>query len=276
MSTESEYDLLVRGGGNAGLCAALTARVAGAKVLLVEAAPKHSRGGNSRHVRNLRCMHEEPEGVLLDSYTFSEYWDDLQQVTGGNTNEQLARITLQQSGECYRWMLNQGVRFQPALSGTLQLSRTNAFFLGGGKAMLNSYYQQAENIGISVEYETAVVGLDIRDGSFHSASVCHNGKISQVRAKALIVSSGGFQGNLEWLREIWGEAADNFIIRGTPYDDGKVLRMLMDAGVATVGEPAQCHAIAVDARAPKFDGGIVTRVDCIPLGIVVNCNAIRF
>ena len=42
------------------------------------------------------------------------------------------------------------------------------------------------------------------------------------------------------------------------------------AGEQPVGDPTQCHAVAVDARAPKFDGGIVTRLDCIPFGIVVN------
>jgi tricarballylate dehydrogenase len=270
------YDVLIVGGGNAGLCAALTAREAGASVLVVEAAPKHSRGGNSRHVRNLRCMHDAPEGVLLDSYSFSEYWEDLQQVTGGNTNEELARLTLQESGECFRWMMKQGVRFQPALSGTLQLSRTNAFFLGGGKAMLNSYYHKAERIGIDIEYDTAVTELTIEDGKFHSAMVSHQRQTIQIKAKALVVAAGGYQANIEWLRESWGDAADNFIIRGTPYDDGKILKMLMNTGAKTVGDPAQCHAIAVDARSPKFDGGIVTRVDCVSLGIVVNRDAVRF
>jgi len=90
------------------------------------------------------------------------------------------------------------------------------------------------------------------------------------------VASGGFQANLEWLKEYWGEAADNFLVRGTPYAMGRVLRSLLDQGVAAVGDPAQCHAVAIDARAPKFDGGIVTRLDCIPFSIVVDRNAERF
>jgi tricarballylate dehydrogenase len=52
--------------------------------------------------------------------------------------------------------------------------------------------------------------------------------------------------------------------------------MMLDAGVAPVGDPSQCHAVAVDARSPKFDGGIVTRLDCIPFGVVVNEHADRF
>jgi tricarballylate dehydrogenase len=90
------------------------------------------------------------------------------------------------------------------------------------------------------------------------------------------VASGGFQANIKWLKESWGEAADNFIIRGTPYNKGRLLRVLLDQGAKPVGDPRQCHAVAIDARAPKFDGGIVTRLDCVPFSIVVNKHARRF
>ena len=96
------------------------------------------------------------------------------------------------------------------------------------------------------------------------------------RAKSVVVAAGGFQANIEWLKEFWGEAADNFLIRGTPYDKGRLLRILLDNGAKPVGDPRQCHAVAIDARAPKFDGGIVTRLDCVSFGIVVNKNAQRF
>jgi len=270
------YDVVVAGGGNAALCAALTARQAGASVLVLEAAPKHFRGGNSRHTRNFRCMHDSPAGPLTDAYPEAEYWDDLLQVTGGGTNEDLARMVIRQTAGCRPWMMEHGVRFQASLEGTLHLSRTNAFFLGGGKALMNAYYRAAKRAGIEVEYDAEVRELNIRDGQLSSVVVSRNGAIEEVRAKALVAASGGFQANLEWLREAWGAAADNFLIRGTPYDNGRLLRNLMDQGAKTVGDPKQCHAVAIDARAPKFDGGIATRVDCISLGIAVNKYAARF
>lgn len=276
MKTDPQYDVLVVGGGNAALCAAISARTAGARVLVLEVAPRAFRGGNSRHTRNLRCMHEKPEDVLTGAYSFDEYWDDLIQVTGGETNQTLARITLEESATCREWMTQHGVRFQPALGGTLHLSRTNAFFLGGGKALLNAYYRKAETMGVEIEYDAEVQALDIRDGRFHSATVCRNGSCLEVSAGSLVAAAGGFQGNLDWLREVWGDAADNFIIRGTPYDTGTILRALHGCNVEKVGDPAQCHAIAVDARAPRFDGGIVTRVDSLSLGIVVNQDGVRF
>src|SRR6185503_4965074 len=121
-----------------------------------------------------------------------------------------------------------------------------------------------------------IIGLSIRDGRFESATVRMPAGDVEVRARSVVLAAGGFEANLEWLAEIWGEAAKNFIIRGTPYNTGTVLRLMLDAGAEPVGDPAQCHAVAIDARAPKFDGGIVTRLDSVPLGIVVNRFGDRF
>jgi tricarballylate dehydrogenase len=270
------FDVLIAGGGNAAMCAALSARESGATVVVAESAPPHMRAGNSRHARNFRCMHAAPTSVLTDAYTEEEYFNDLLQVTAGQTDEELARLAIRLSPECFAWMTQHGVRFQPALAGTLQLGRTNAFFLGGGKALVNTYYAIAEKLGIRVLYNAEVTALRMCDGRFDSATVSVDGSPVEIRAKALVAASGGFEANIEWLSEAWGDAAKNFIIRGTPYNRGKVLRLLLEHGADQVGDPSQCHAIAVDARAPKFDGGIVTRLDTLPLGIVVNQRGQRF
>jgi tricarballylate dehydrogenase len=270
------YDVLVIGGGNAALCAAITAREKGASVLLLEHAPKSFRGGNSRHTRNLRCMHLGPTSVLTETYSEAEYWDDLSRVTQGVTDETLARMTIRASAEVEPWMTARGVRFQPSLSGTLNLSRTNAFFLGGGKALVNAYYAHAERIGVDVRYDSEVHSLWIEDGLFRGARATIQGFPTEITARAVVAASGGFQANIEWLKEGWGPQADNFLIRGTPYAQGTILRALRDGGMETTGDPTQCHAVAIDARAPRFDGGIVTRLDCVPFGIVVNRDARRF
>ena len=128
-------DVLVIGGGNAALCAAITAREAGASVVLLEAASADWRGGNSMHTRNLRCAHAEPQDVLTEAYSEEEFWQDLLKVTAGKTDEALARLVIKESTRCRNWMRRHGVVFQPSLTGTLHLSRTNAFFMGGGKAL---------------------------------------------------------------------------------------------------------------------------------------------
>jgi tricarballylate dehydrogenase len=268
-------DVAVIGGGNAALCAALTAREMGRTVMVLECAPREFRGGNSRHTRNLRCTHDAPTALLSEVYSEDEFFSDLLRLTG-DTDERLARLAVGASAECVDWMTRHGVRFQASLRGTLHLGRTNAFFLGGGKALMNSYYAAAQRLGIDVRYDAECVALDIADGRCTSADVIIRGRSHRLHAKAVVVAAGGFEANLDWLRDAWGPAADNFVVRGTPYNRGTLLRLLLDAGAAPIGDARACHAVAVDGRAPKFDGGIVTRLDCIPLGIVVNAHGERF
>lgn len=272
----SAIDVLVVGGGNAGVSAALAARERGARVVVLEAAPRHMRGGNSRHTRNCRCMHDMPTEILTENYSEDEYYADLLRVTGGQTNEALARLTIRESKNCPQLMARYGVRFQPSLTGTLHLSRTNAFFLGGGKALVNEFFAAAKRMGIGVIYDAEVSDVTLSGDEFQSVTVAIGGEPKVVRAKAIVVASGGFEANLEWLKRAWGPPADNFLIRGTPYNTGKVLKSLLDHGVQSIGDPTQCHAVAIDARAPKFDGGIVTRLDSVSLGIVVNKAGQRF
>jgi len=269
-------DVLVLGAGNAGLSAALVARQHGKRVVVLEAAPKHMRGGNSRHTRNCRCMHAEPTAILTESYPEDEYFADLMRVTGGETNEELARLVIRQSVHCPEFMGRYGVRFQPSLSGTLQLSRTNAFYLGGGKALVNEFAAAAERAGIEIVYDAAVDEVALDGDHFKSVAATIAGVPTSVSAKVLVAASGGFEANFDWLKESWGPIADNFICRGTPYNTGEVLKSLLACGVQRIGDPTQCHAVAIDARAPKFDGGIVTRLDCVSLGIVVDKHAHRF
>ena len=271
-------DVIVVGGGNAALCAALMAAEAGASVLLLESAPREWRGGNSQHTRNLRCMHDAPQDVLTGAYPEEEFWQDLLKVTGGVTNEALARLAIRHSSDCRDWMRKHGVRFQPSLSGTLHLSRTNAFFMGGGKALVNAYYRSAESLGVQIRYDAAVDRLELNDGVFVAA---HVGGV-RIAARACVVASGGFESDRAWLRAAWGQneagewPADNFAIRGTRFNMGVPLKDLMAQGADTIGDPTQSHCVAIDARAPLYDGGIATRVDCVSLGIVVNQQAQRF
>jgi tricarballylate dehydrogenase len=275
-------DVLVIGGGNAALCAALMAREAGASVLVLESAPRQWRGGNSVHTRNLRCMHDAPQDVLTEAYPEEEFWQDLLKVTGGLTTESMARLAIRESSSCRDWMRHHGVRFQPSLSGTLQLSRTNAFFMGGGKALMNAYYRSAEQLGIEVRYESPVVKLELDEGRFVAAHVNGPAGPERIEARACVVASGGFESNREWLREAWGQneagewPADNFAIRGTRFNMGVLLKDLIAQGADTIGAPDQSHCVAIDARAPLYDGGICTRVDCVSLGVVVNQQSQRF
>jgi tricarballylate dehydrogenase len=267
------YDVIVVGGGNAGLCAALAARRHVPRVLILERAPVHMRGGNTRHTRNIRCVRDTQTS---QRYSEAEFLDDLISVTGELSNANLAKYAIRESKTLPAWMEEHGISWQAPLAGTLSLGRTNRWFLGGGKALLNSYYDTASKMGIEARYDACVEDLSIENGRFESVVVKRPDGNEVIRGNALVVAAGGFEANIDWLKRYWGPAAENFCVRGTPYNDGKLLALLLERGAASMGDPKAVHAIAVDARAPKFDGGIVTRLDSIPFGIVVNNLGRRF
>ncbi|HEY0912824.1 MAG TPA: FAD-dependent oxidoreductase, partial [Bradyrhizobium sp.] len=218
-------DVLVVGGGSAGLSAAIAARRNGASVRLVEHAPANLRGGNARHARNFRLMHDQPEWYVPDTYGEDAFFKDLVRVTRGATDEPLARILIRGSAAITPWLIENGVRLQDPTSGSMPYSRRTAFFLGGGKAMINALYTTASKLGVQIDYDSEVVALSFADGKNCEAGILHGGSIERVTAKTVIACTGGHQANLDWLRESFGAAADGFMIRGTPYDSGDVLRL---------------------------------------------------
>ena len=269
-------DVLVIGGGNAALAAAINASANGKKVVLLESSSKSLRGGNSRHTRNLRIAHNQPLTPLTNSYSSDNFFSDILDVTGGETNKKLAKMVAEKSTDAFLWLKHNGVLFQKALSGTLNLAHSNAFFLGGGKSLINSLYRSAETNGVAIFYETKAHKLDIVGGHFNCAEVSHKGETKTIAADNLVVASGGFQANMQMLQEIWGDKAKNFLIRGTSENTGVLLKSLIAADAKPVASLDQCHAVACDARANTYDDGIISRFDGVCFSVVVNNQGQRF
>ncbi|MBB4286073.1 FAD-dependent tricarballylate dehydrogenase TcuA [Roseospira goensis] len=258
-------DILVAGGGLAALCAAIAARRTGASVWLVDAAPDTLRGGNARHGRNLRVAHDGPTAHVPDRYAVTELEADLRRADPGADPQLLHRLAMD-SRDVPRWLAAQGVAFQPHAAGALPYSRRTVFLLGGGTAMVNALARTARRLGVRVLHETTVE--EVAPGG-HAVLRAREGR-AEVCARAIVACTGGFQANRPWLRDAFGCAADGFVNRGTPYATGRVLRALLDRGAAPVGHATHAHLVAVDARAPADDGGIVTRADGMAWGLVLD------
>ena len=227
-------DVLVIGGGNAALCAALMAREAGASVLLLESAPREWRGGNSQHTRNLRCMHDAPQDVLVDAYPEEEFWQDLLKVTGGATNEKLARLVDPRVVDLPP-VDAQARRALPAVAVGRAAPGPHQRLLhgrrqGAGQCVLP---QRRERWACEIRYDAPVDRARIATTAASSPRTCGG---ERIEARACVLAAGGFESNREWLREAWGQnergewPADNFLIRGTRFNMGVLLRFMIDAG----------------------------------------------
>jgi tricarballylate dehydrogenase len=259
-------DVLVIGGGAAALAAAIEAAAAGATVQLLDAAPAQLRGGNTRHARNFRCAHDAPTPFTPDGYPCAEFRADLLRATEATADPALLQPLVTGSAALPAWLQAQGVALQRADDGRLPYSRRTAFFLGGGMAAMRALHDRALMLGVRVRQQTPVAKLRL-DGHRVLAAVTER---EAVATRACVLACGGAHADPVRLRRHWGAAADGFINRGMPYARGELLQWLLAEGALPVGDPAGLYLVAVDARSPADDGGIVTRIRGMPLGIVVD------
>src|SRR5262249_6829193 len=154
------------------------------------------------HTRNMRCAHDAATEILTGPYTEQEFWDDLLRITGGQNDEELAKFMIGEAKDILDWILQAGVRSQASLHRSARPRRPHSLVPGGGRAMLNALYLTAESLGVEILYDAEVTDLHIEDGMFLAAKLKQpvNGA-SDIRAAALVAAAGGFEANIEWLRE---------------------------------------------------------------------------
>ncbi|QIK37598.1 FAD-dependent tricarballylate dehydrogenase TcuA [Caldichromatium japonicum] len=265
----TDIDVLVIGGGAAALAAAIEARRIGCSVLLAERAPCHLRGGNTRHARNLRLAHLAPTPFSPGAYPPATFWSELQRATQNTADPLLGQRLVEGSLAIADWLQGAGVPLQPIAGHRLPESQRTVFLLGGGKTLVQRLYAHAKHLGIEIRYETEVTDPLLTGGRLLEVC-CRKAEYKQLRPRAVIACCGGAQANRAWLARHWGEAADGFINRGSPWVTGEFLAALLEQGAQAVGDPRGAYLVAVDGRSPADDGGIVTRIRGIPEGIVVD------
>lgn len=97
-------------------------------------------------------MHDEPTDVLIQSYGEDEFFEDVFKVTKGQTNEEYARFVISRTPKAVEFAKNMKCVFNLPCE-TLRLGRMNAFFLGGGKSLVNAYFNAAKNLEVEIFYE---------------------------------------------------------------------------------------------------------------------------
>jgi tricarballylate dehydrogenase len=270
-SIHAEYDTVVVGGGLAGLCAAITARSHGASVLLIEQAPPAFRGGDTRHARNCRVAHIAPSDFSAEAYTPGEMAEDVHSAAGESLDTTLVEAIATGTLSLPAWFSQQGVQLQRRLDGTIPWSRKTVFFLGGGKRALNALYHAVDRMGVDILYNSEVTELRCAAIGLHQIYCRQDSSKRRLLARTVVLCSGGYQGDMDWLATDWGEAARHFVLRGRQHSGHDILRQCLALGAMPAGNPLDCHLVAVDGRATAADGGIVTRVDGFDDGSVLDC-----
>ena len=302
MAITGEYDVVVVGAGNAGMCAALAARENGARVLVLEAAPFDERGGNSRYTAGaLRFVYNGVDDLLklcdlseqelatsdFGTYTQDKYYDDLGRLTDYKSNPDMAELLITKSQETLLWMRGKGVRFAPMYSR--QAFKHDGKFVfwgglaleawGGGPGLVEGLFSALEKNGIDVAYEASGEHLIADDDGVHGVVAKIEGKTTKIPAKAVVIACGGFEANAEMRTRYLGPGWDLAKVRGTRFNTGNGIRMALEIGAMSYGNWSGCHAVGWDYNAPEFGDlavGDNFQKHSYPFAIMVNATGERF
>src|SRR5262252_643521 len=298
-----EFDVIVVGAGNAATCAALSARENGARVLMLEIAPKDQRAGNSAFTGGaFRVVYHgfddlarlipdisehELNNVDVGTYTEEQYFDDMGRLTQYRCDPDPTEMLIRSSFDAGVWMRGKGVRFQLGLGR--QAYRVDGKFKfwgglachiwGGGKELMKALASRAEREQIRVLYDTPAVALLQGDNGVAGVRVKHQGRLVDLRSRAVVLACGGFEANAEMRARYLGPGWDLARVRGSRFNTGQGLKMALDIGAAPAGHWTGAHACAWDLNAPPvgdLDVGDRFQKHGYPFGIVVNANGQRF
>jgi tricarballylate dehydrogenase len=268
------YDVIAVGGGIAGLATALSAAEAGARVLLLEKAPRDERGGNTRFAdAQIRFPHEA-DRYGARTYTPGEFRDDLMRLSRGRANPELVEVMVQGAADAVEWLGGHGVGWEEGFPHTAGYRRRPA---GGGQGLVDALHGRCEALGVAVRYETAARELLIDDrGGVHGVRVRSGSGLEELAARGgVVLACGGFQANVQMRVAHLGRYADSLILRGSRHDTGDGISMALAIGAQAAGQWGDYHSAVIDARSPKTECG-VTALYNFQMGIMVNGQGERF
>ena len=304
MTSIKHPDVVIVGGGNAALSAALAALEGGASVLVLEKAPEYLRGGNSYFTGGLfrfaydgledildllsEMSEDEKSGIDVGSYTQPTFYDDIMRITEGLSDAQLVQTLVSQSHSTMRWLKDQGVPW--ILAYGRQAFRHEGVLrfwgglvveaVGGGKGLSDRQFELVGQKGGSILYGAKasslrtnrmgeIVGLTFKDADgFHD-----------IDCASVVLACGGFEANAEMRTRYLGAGWELAKVRGTQFNTGDGIRMALDIGAQSFGHWSGCHAVAWDLNAPPIGDRNVADLfqkHSYPFGIVVNVNGQRF
>ncbi len=266
----SRYDLAVVGHGAAGLAAALSAAESspGARIAVLERATQSSSGGGTRWSPSNMRMQSTAEVV-------PGFEADMMAASGGKGDPAYFRRLAAEAPAAARWLERHGVKFHSP-GYYLSAGPTRIQPVGGGAAIVAALAGAARAAGVEFHYGCRAERLlGGPSGAIEGVEALRaDASTIRIESNAVVLASGGFQGNSAMLRSHLGEGAEclQSISPGSEFNQGEGIRMALEAGAQASGDWAGMHSEPVDPRSK----GPAPVVLVYPYGIVVDREGRRF
>ena len=288
-----DYDVVVVGGGIAGLSAALSATENGARVALLDRAIEQETGGNTRYTEAYLRMKtlDEPSDGLADTLVDDFMGHPDPGITAdsgldwGRRNPLLRAHQVvdldyvaafeDNAGPTLRWLEGHGIGFGQLPTLFLTVSTTRMAPVGGGLALVETLGAKARSLGVDFHFQTTARSLVVDDsGAVNGVETADAQGARRTFTGTVVLASGGYQGNAELMARYHGPLGmlARPVARGGNYNKGEGIEMAMAVGAATAGNFALFHAEPVDPRSPDPEAAIMA----FTYGILVNVDGERF
>ncbi len=208
---------------------------------------------------------------------------DLDRVTRGRINKELAATLADNSNRALHWMLDLGIKFELDAQSYAVIDGRYFFepgrglqTTGGGLGQLLQWREVAQRMGIEIRYESKVAALHGNERRIEGVRVLDPSRDYDVQARAVILCSGGFQASAEMRARYLGANADLMKVRGSKHDTGEVLQMALGIGARSAGHWQGAHATPIDANFPDVEVSNNANRYSYMFGITVNTLGTRF
>ncbi|KAF2672686.1 fumarate reductase flavo protein subunit [Microthyrium microscopicum] len=313
MTDNEPYDVIVIGSGNAGLSAAASAAHhlgPGARILVLEKAPREWAGGNSTFTAGAyrtvfhgledvlplvsNVSEEQASRIDMNAYSEEDFMADLMRVTDGQADPELAKVLVQESRPTTHWLHQNGIRFNLSFHRQAYTIAQRQKFWGGmvlavqqgGKGLIQQHLANISRLNITVLYNSPVTALLSTAECITGVTISPNpGPGYNVYALGgIVLAAGGFEANKSLRRQHLGPAWVKAYVRGTPYNTGDLLTTSLNLPkhlrAVSFGDWAGCHSTCWDANASPTVGDLALTNQYTksgyPLGLMINVDGERF